>query len=160
MILVAGLAVAGLLGIAAAFYFSVRSGKSRSRGGSASSGPARSARTSTGSRAAGSARRAAGRTAPTSGFDAPDTGFDAPTRTSGEPGRLVAGRRARPTPPTGMVAAADEPSEEFEAPAGLASPADLEAEAGTARSRRRGWRKGDDVDRELWPAEAFGGVSD
>ena len=47
------------------------------------------------------------------------------------------------------------PAEEFEA------AADPAAEAGTARSRRRvGWRKGEDVDRELWPAEAFGGVSD
>jgi hypothetical protein len=31
----------------------------------------------------------------------------------------------------------------------------------TAKSRRRvGWRKGSDVDEELWPVEAFGGVSD
>jgi hypothetical protein len=31
----------------------------------------------------------------------------------------------------------------------------------TTRSRRRvGWRKGSDVDEELWPAESFGGVSD
>jgi hypothetical protein len=33
--------------------------------------------------------------------------------------------------------------------------------AATARSRRRvGWRKGSDVDEEMWPAEAFGGVTD
>jgi len=33
--------------------------------------------------------------------------------------------------------------------------------AATSRSRRRvGWRKGSDVDEELWPVEAFGGVSD
>jgi hypothetical protein len=33
--------------------------------------------------------------------------------------------------------------------------------AGSARMRRRvGWRKGADVDEELWPAEAFGGISD
>ena len=33
--------------------------------------------------------------------------------------------------------------------------------ATTPRSRRRvAWRKGSDVDEELWPAEAFGGVSD
>ena len=34
-------------------------------------------------------------------------------------------------------------------------------QAATPRSRRRvGWRKGSDVDEELWPVEAFGGVSD
>jgi hypothetical protein len=39
-----------------------------------------------------------------------------------------------------------------------AEPDDTDA---TAKSRRRvGWRKGSDVDEELWPAEAFGGVSD
>ncbi len=80
-------------------------------------------------------------------------GFDAPAGTREEPGRLVAGRRTRHTPPTGLVAAADVPAEEFEAPAA--------PEAGTARSRRRvGWHKGEDVDRELWPAESFGGLSD
>jgi hypothetical protein len=80
-------------------------------------------------------------------------GFDTPAGAREEPGRLVAGRRTRHTPPTGLVAAPDVPAEEFEAPAA--------AEAGTARSRRRvGWRKGEDVDRELWPAESFGGVSD
>src|SRR5947209_16369850 len=31
----------------------------------------------------------------------------------------------------------------------------------TAKARKRvGWRKGADVDEELWPAEAFGGVTD
>jgi hypothetical protein len=80
-------------------------------------------------------------------------GFDAPAGAREEQGRLVAGRRTRHTPPTGLVAAPDVPAEEFEAPAA--------AEAGTPRSRRRvGWRKGEDVDRELWPAESFGGVSD
>jgi hypothetical protein len=39
--------------------------------------------------------------------------------------------------------------------------AELDDTDATARSRRRvGWRKGSDVDEELWPAEAFGGVSD
>jgi hypothetical protein len=39
-----------------------------------------------------------------------------------------------------------------------AEPDDTDA---TAKSRRRvGWRKGSDVDEELWPIEAFGGVSD
>ena len=34
-------------------------------------------------------------------------------------------------------------------------------ETTASRSRRRvGWRKGADVDEEMWPAEAFGGVSD
>ena len=35
------------------------------------------------------------------------------------------------------------------------------AEGGAGRPRRRvGFRKGSDVDEELWPAESFGGVSD
>jgi hypothetical protein len=81
------------------------------------------------------------------------TGLDSSAGAREEPGRLVAGRRTRHTPPTGLVAAPDVPAEEFEVPAA--------PEAGTARSRRRvGWRKGEDVDRELWPAESFGGVSD
>jgi hypothetical protein len=159
MILVAGLAVAGLAGIAAAFYFSIRSGSSRAR--------------FTGPRRAGAGRLDASRTSPSGRVrpartmnpsrsaepsrQAPDwtAGFDAPAGPPHEPGRLVAGRRTRPAAPTSLVAAADVPAEEFEA------PADPAAEAGTARSRRRvGWRKGEDVDRELWPAEAFGGVSD
>ncbi len=166
MILIAGLAVAGLAGIAAAFYFSVRSGSSRarfagprragtdrlgaSRNRTSLSGPARSARTTNPSRSAETVRRAPDRTAAE-----PPTGFDAPAGPPEQPGRLVAGRRREHGAPTGLVAAADVPAEEFEAPAGPA------AETGTARSRRRvGWRKGEDVDRELWPAEAFGGVSD
>ena len=161
MILVAGLAVAGLAGIAAAFYFSIRSGSSRARfagprragadrldaSRTSPSGRVRPARTMNPSRSAEPSRQAPDRTA---GFDAPAHGGPPP-----EPGRLVAGRRTRPAAPTSLVAAADVPAEEFEA------PADPAAEAGTARSRRRvGWRKGEDVDRELWPAEAFGGVSD
>jgi hypothetical protein len=39
--------------------------------------------------------------------------------------------------------------------------ADTDDAAQEPRSRRRvGWRKGSDVDEELWPAETFGGVSD
>ena len=39
--------------------------------------------------------------------------------------------------------------------------ADTDDAAKTARSRRRvGWRKGTDVDEEMWPAATFGGVSD
>jgi hypothetical protein len=39
--------------------------------------------------------------------------------------------------------------------------AEADDEDATAKSRRRvGWRKGSDVDEELWPVEAFGGVSD
>ncbi len=41
------------------------------------------------------------------------------------------------------------------------SEADTDDAAKTPRSRRRvGWRKGTDVDQELWPSEAFGGVTD
>jgi hypothetical protein len=43
----------------------------------------------------------------------------------------------------------------------LSDPADAGGAATTSRSRRRvGWRKGAEIDQELWPAEAFGGVTD
>ena len=60
--------------------------------------------------------------------------FTGPQRVLEDPEPTVTGRRAR-----------------HEADGPAAAP----------RSRRRvGWRKGSDVDEELWPVEAFGGVSD
>jgi hypothetical protein len=161
MILVAGLTIAGLAGIAAAFYFSMRPGSSRAREfrGSGDRGhapaadrrpPAARSRTSRPSsrgsgrpadaaRSAGSAagaRSANGRAVDRAGsstvidFTGPQRVLEDP-----EPEPLVTGRARHG-----------------------AEPDDADA---TAKSRRRvGWRKGSDVDEELWPVEAFGGVSD
>jgi hypothetical protein len=177
MILVAGLAVAGLAGIAAAFYYSMRPGGSedhtdrtgraevdrvpagRSRTSRLSPGrpdrsaePARSARSA---RPTGSgSRRAVDRTGPSTVID-----FTGPQRVLDDEEPLVTGHRARhggrrddtPNEPEPARRAAGRRSREAE-------PDDADA---APRSRRRvGWRKGSDVDEELWPVEAFGGVSD
>jgi hypothetical protein len=183
MFLVAGLAVAGLVGIAAAFYFSIRSGN---RGGkrlrstrpdlsrpNLNSHPRRTSddgRPVTTFRPAASPkpRRAeAARTAETVGArrladtqalpedpwpgDAeagnpwPDDAWpddpasDDPTAT--DPKLGTAAREAGETRPIAKTAAAREARE--------AKP-----------RRRKGFRKGADLDEELWPAESFGGVSD
>ena len=105
MVLVAGLAVAGLVGIAAAFYFSIRSGN-RAR--------------SAGAGRAGVAQRPGGRNSTAR----PDP--------NGRPRRAASGDGTATT---------------FR-PAAVSSP------------RRVGFRKGTDLDEELWPTETFGGVSD
>jgi len=158
MILVAGLAFAGLAGIAAAFYFSMRPDGSRARAvpGSRvrdavqtddSRRPASRSRTSrppTGgpdrsaspARSARGARAESGRALDHTGPSGSSTviDFTGPQRVLEDPEPAVTGRRARHEP--------DDPS-------------------ATPRSRRRAtWRKGSDVDEELWPVEAFGGVSD
>ena len=161
MILVAGLAIAGLAGIAAAFYFSMRPDGSRARTvpGSRVRGPvqtgesrrpasrSRTSRTPTGgsersarparsARSAGGASSGSGRALDRSGSSRPSTviDFTGPQRVLEDPEPAVTGHRARYEP---------------------GDP------AATSRSRRRvGWRKGSDVDEELWPVEAFGGVSD
>jgi hypothetical protein len=182
MILVAGLAVAGILGIAAAFYFSMHPGSSRARAAAGSSGPkgpggSRPSRAGspTGSqagpaspaRSAGSAR-SAGRAGSAGSPGAPTverTGsstvldFTGPQRVLEDSGSLVAGRRSGPGDYR------DGAPDEAAPDRGVASRSSLEAEAddaaGAPRSRRRvAWRKGTDVDEELWPVEAFGGVSD
>jgi hypothetical protein len=60
---------------------------------------------------------------------------------------------ANPMAPAGLMAPADP-----------MSPADPGAEASPAKEpksrRRMGWRKGSDIDEEMWPTEAFGGLSD
>src|SRR6516164_4116117 len=101
MFLVAGLAVAGLVGIAAAFYFSIRSGSRR----------------------------------------------DKRLRSAGA-GRADTARRDLASPPR---RAAD----------GAAPVTTFRPAAVSSRNPRRvGFRKGSDLDEELWPAETFGGVSD
>jgi hypothetical protein len=67
------------------------------------------------------------------------------------------GRRARPID-SGNEAEAVPESLLAARRARESEPADATA---SSRSRRRvGWRKGSDVDQELWPAASFGGVSD
>jgi hypothetical protein len=174
MILVAGLAVAGLVGIAAAFYFSIRSGhggdkrlraaaagraRTDRRPGSRSSGPARPDRTDNARRMsnagrslnAGRAPNAASRNyraqTSTGPNPVPEFGDPAPagshrradSRAGGRSGERAAVRRLGDRPEPQDDAWPDEPD----------------------RPRRRvGFRKGADLDEELWPAEAFGGVSD
>ena len=153
MILVAGLAIAGIVGIAAAFYFSIRSGSGdkrlRSGGagraridrrrGSRSAGPARSDRAAHTGRLAANSRRPAktGRTA------------------SASTGNYRADESTGPNP----VLDVDDPMLASADPGEFGHAAD--GADRTARPRRRvGFRKGSDVDEELWPAESFGGVSD
>ena len=166
MILVAGLAIAGLAGIAAAFYFSMRPRTSRVRAAS----PARSPRADRPTRpdwparadapAGSRSRRAADRAAASTVIDL--TGPQ-PALEDAEP--MSAGRRARHgdrshdtlvtpvTPPPGRRVAARHQAE--------ADPEETDDAARAGRSRRRvGWRKGSEVDEEMWPVEAFGGVSD
>jgi hypothetical protein len=223
MFLVAGLAVAGLVGIAAAFYFSIRSGNRRDK-------RLRSA----GAGRAGAARRPGGRTStarpdltrpdlnghprravngsgpvttfrpaaspktyrpkadtgpdPVADFDhvpagdrraAPGAGVtrDGSRRPGTRAAEPVAARRSgdRQAPP--------EDSWPGDAEAGNSWPDDPTSGDGTATDpklgaaargasetgptarmakprRRVGFRKGADLDEELWPAETFGGVSD
>jgi len=194
MILVAGLAVAGLAGIAAAFYFSMHPGGSRVRarpgraGDSrppASSGrtsqpsagrsersarstgdanPARSARSGGGASPARSARsagdgrsgseRAVDRTGSSTVID-----FTGPQRILDDAEPVVTDRRARHSDQ--LQESSDEPGPGRRAAARRAREAATDDAAAASRSRRRvAWRKGSDVDEELWPVAAFGGVSD
>ncbi len=178
MLLVAGLAIAGLAGIAAAFYFSVRPGNSgNSRGRDAGSehpgagrSPARSGRSPI----------HPPRSRRTADQSDPDGDFGDPPGRRADSGHLAAGHRvhrggfpgqrapreAPHTAPAGARRAAgpgsqprraDWPDRDADAPAAAAA----QDEAQGSRSRRRvGWRKGSEVDEELWPAESFGGVSD
>src|SRR5580693_4376131 len=203
MILVAGLAVAGLAGIAAAFYFSMRPGgsrvrtagpdpaadrrvpasRSRTTASSSSSGrsdrsagsehPARAGRPAPSDRPAraaasagpaGSARAGGGRGAErTAASTVIDFTGPQPVLDDSEP--AVTGRRARHgerldgtpgapvTPVLARRAAARQLAE--------ADADETDDAVKTTRTRRRvGWRKGSDVDEEMWPADSFGGVSD
>ena len=169
MILVAGLVVAGLVGIAATFYFSIRSGnggfKRNSRvrsggsgragadghpGGRRSSGtsderPANGHRAANNSRAANPAPRAAN---PGSGNYRP------PEQVPSLAAPVFATGNLDDTPGD---ASADDARPGGAGPGGAesADPAKM------PRSRRRvGFRKGADIDEEMWPTESFGGVTD
>jgi hypothetical protein len=191
MFLVAGLAVAGVAGILAAIYFSVRSGK---RGGKRlrPAGPGR-----IGAGRAGAGRAGAGRP----GAVRPPGGRAASVRAGGPtefalrasgPGRQAGvSRPARaqasalteswPAAPSDFEdpqsgdawpgdawpgdSAATDPGLRAASPGAVLDPPgpDRSGPGGSrdARSRRRvGFRKGADIDEELWPAESFGGVSD
>ena len=162
MILVAGLAIAGLAGIVAAFYFSLRPGSSRVRTTAgpnrgrlrenpgplvadrdthrdASAGPMRSASNGTVAVAVPLPEAPAGRRADAERY------ADASHRADAE--RYAdAGRRA---------------DAEHYADASYRAGGGRSSATAASRSRRRGaWRKGADVDQEFWPIEAFGGVSD
>ena len=169
MFLVVGLAIAGAAGIAAAFYFSIRSGSGggsrlRSVGagragtgrrpGSRSLGTARPGRTSNARRAANGSRpvnTVRGANASSRNYQAEASTGPNPVLDSGAP-VLVGGRRGGQGTSAGDPQATDPR---------LAAAHAAEDEGRTARPRRRvGFRKGADVDEELWPAESFGGVSD
>jgi hypothetical protein len=178
MILVAGLAIAGLAGIAAAFYFSVRPGNGSSRGRTAGSGrpetdrieridrsPARG-RTLAASSSSSSSRRGpalgGGRTRPVPD----DDDFEGPPRRHAGVGHLAAGRRVHRDDSAGHMAPAGARSAGAGTRPRPAERPDPEADETedairSSRGRRRvGFRKGSEVDEELWPTETFGGVSD
>ena len=190
MILVAGLAAAGLVGIAAAFYFSIRSGSRRDRrmrAAGANRAGAGANRVGTGRNPGsrnGTARpdRTTARRVAVPGRPAAVAGRRAGTRT----GELAGARRTgdRPEPPEQAWPEdawpddvwPDHPAEDGwpEDPAAAGSrpgsrpaarlsreahAAEIAAKAHKPR-RRVGFRKGADLDEELWPTETFGGVSD
>ena len=164
MILVAGLAVAGLAGIAAAFYFSMRPGDSRARG----SQPSQRSRSGRGADSRHPASRSRTAQAPSgrSNPSASPAQSPRPARSSGG-ARSGNGRTADRTGSSTVIdfTGPQQALEDPEPPAARRSrteePDDADDMVGTARSRRRvGWRKGSDVDEELWPVEEFGGVSD
>src|SRR5580704_13363766 len=204
MILVAGLAVAGLVGLAAAFYFSMRPGDSRVRAAGPSraadsrvpasrrrptppssgrsdrsASPERSARADRPARSdrparaaasagpAGSARSGGGRAAERTGASTV-IDFTGPQPVLDDSGPAVTGRRARhrdrldEKPDTSVTSVMPVQGRRAAARHLAEAEADETDDAvKTTRSRRRvGWRKGSDVDEELWPAESFGGVSD
>jgi len=200
MNLVVGLAIAGVVGIAAAFYFSIRSGGDKRlrsvdragadrRPGSRSGGAARPDRTDNGRRAANGSRpvnTGRGANASSRNYRAEASTGPNPVLDFGDP-VLVGGRRGGPGTSAGDPQATDPrlaavapgeslPGESLlgesgpgESRPGSRSAARLSRDAHAAESgadragrprRRVGFRKGADVDEELWPAESFGGVSD
>ena len=161
MILVAGLAAAGLVGIAAAFYFSIRSASRRDR------------RTP----AAGAARADGGRSAGVGRNPGSRNDNARPSRTASRRAAGGGSPQAWPEGPWPDDAWPDHPAAEDawpEDPAAVGSrpesrpAARLSREAHAAEisakvdkpRRRVGFRKGADLDEELWPTETFGGVTD
>jgi hypothetical protein len=213
MFLVAGLAVAGLVGIAAAFYFSIRSGNRRDKrlrsAGAGRAGAARrpGGRTSTARSDLtrpdlnGHLRRAANGSGPITTFrpaaspktyrPKADTGPDpvanfdqmpAGDRRTTAGAAVTRGGSGRPGTRAAAPVAAGR-ADDRQAPSDDAWPDDpipgdataTDPKLGTAargasetrptarmaKPRRRvGFRKGADLDEELWPTESFGGVSD
>ena len=181
MFLVAGLAVAGLVGIAAAFYFSIRSGNRRDR-------RPRSARPDL------SRPNLNGRPPRTADDGRPITTFR--PAAAPKPRRAEAARTAEAVGARRLADAQALPEDPWPGDAKAGNPwpddawpddpmpGDLTAtdpKLGTAAReadetrpiaktaaadrepktrRRKGFRKGADLDEELWPAESFGGVSD
>ena len=178
MFLVAGLAVAGLVGIAAAFYFSIRSGN---RGGKR----LRSARPDL------SRPDLSGRPRRTADDGRPPVTTFTPAA-SARPRRPGAARTAEPVGARRLADTQALPEDPWpgDAEAGNPWPDDawpddsmsgdptatdpqlataaldagetrpIAATAAARPRRRKGFRKGADLDEELWPAESFGGVSD
>ena len=161
MILVAGLAAAGLVGIAAAFYFSIRSASRRDR------------RTP----AAGAARADGGRSVGVGRNPGSRNDNARPSRTASRRAAGGGSPQAWPEGPWPDDAWPDHPAAEDawpEDPAAVGSrpesrpAARLSREAHAAEisakvdkpRRRVGFRKGADLDEELWPTETFGGVTD
>ena len=142
MILVAVLAAAGLVGIAAAFYFSIRSASRRDR-----RTPAAGAARADGGRSAG--RRAAGGGSPQAWPEGPwpdDAWPDHPAAEDAwpeDPAAVGSRPESRPAARLSREAHAAEISAKVDKP-----------------RRRVGFRKGADLDEELWPTETFGGVTD
>jgi hypothetical protein len=180
MFLVAGLAVAGLAGIAAAFYFSIRSGN---RGGKR----LRSTRPDLSRpNLNGHPRRTADDGRPVTTFRpaaSPKPRRAEAARTAETVGaRRLAATQAPPEDPWPGDAEAGNPWPDDAWPDDSMSgdPTATDPELGTAAReagetrpiaktaaareakprRRKGFRKGADLDEELWPAESFGGVSD
>ena len=180
MFLVAGLAVAGLVGIAAAFYFSIRSGN---RGGKRLRSPRRDLSRPN---LNGHPRRTADDARPVTTFRpaaSPKPRLAEAARTAETVGaRRLADTQALPEDPWPGDAEAGNPWPDDAWPddpisddptatdpklgtaareAGETRPIAKTAAAREAKPRRRkGFRKGADLDEELWPAESFGGVSD
>jgi hypothetical protein len=167
MFLVAGLAVAGLVGIAAAFYFSIRSGnRGDKRLRSARPGLSRPD-------LSGHPRRTADDGTPVTTFTpAASAKPRRPgTARTAEPvgARRLADTQALPEDPWPDDAWPDDPMSGDPtatdprlgtAPFDAGETRPIATTAGAKPRRRKGFRKGADLDEELWPAESFGGVSD
>lgn len=176
MFLVAGLAVAGLVGIAAAFYFSIRSGnrgdkRLRSDRPGLSrpdlSSPRRTTddgtpvTTFTPAASARPRRPGAARTAePVGARRLADTQAlpEDPWPGDAEAGNPWPDDAWPDDPMSGDPTATDPKLGTAPFDAGETRP--IATTAAAKPRRRKGFRKGADLDEELWPAESFGGVSD
>jgi hypothetical protein len=166
MYLVVGLAIVGLAGIVAAFYFSKRGGKrlraagtsrvAANRAGTAGRPPGRPPRTGQ----TEFALRASG--PPRAAGDSRRPGTRAGTLTESWPSSPGDLEEFSPGDAWPSDTTDTDPGLRAAAPGLRAARADADADAfKDDRPRRRvGFRKGADIDEELWPADSFGGVSD